>query len=69
MAKEKKQGNFIKNFFVGEASEIKRIKWPKFSELMINTGKVLVFCILFALFFVLCDLAVGKLLLLMGVGQ
>ncbi len=52
----------------GIATEIKRIRWIKFSELMESTGKVLVFCILFGIFFVLCDLVISKLLLLIGVG-
>ena len=46
----KKDG--ITTFFKGVVSEAKRIKWPKFSQLMKNTAKVLFFCILFALFFV-----------------
>ena len=48
--------------------EIKRIRWPKFSELMSNTAKVMVFAIAFGLFFVLCDLIISRLLLLIGVG-
>ncbi len=62
-------GNPISRFFSGVATEIKRIRWPKFSELMADTGKVLVFCILFAIFFVLCDLVVSKFLLMIGVGR
>ena len=52
----------------GIKTEIKRIRWPKASEMVSNTGKVLLFCILFGLFFVLCDLIISKLLLLIGVG-
>ncbi len=52
----------------GIKTEIKRIRWPKFSEMTTNTAKVLVFCILFGIFFVLCDLVIGKLLLVIGVG-
>lgn len=48
--------------------EVKRIRWPKFSELMANTGKVLAFALAFGAFFVLCDLILSKLLLLLGVG-
>ena len=48
--------------------EIKRIRWPKFSELMLNTAKVLVFGFAFGLFFVLCNLILSKVLLLLGVG-
>ena len=58
----------IKGIFTGIITEAKRIRWPKFSELMSNTGKVLVFCILFAIFFILCDLVVSELLVLIGVG-
>ena len=48
--------------------EVKRVRWPKFSELMSNTGKVLAFAVAFGLFFVLCDLIISRLLLLLGVG-
>ena len=48
--------------------EVKRIRWPKFSELMSNTAKVLTFAVAFGLFFVLCDLIISRLLLLLGVG-
>ena len=63
-----KNDNKIKSFFTGIVTETKRIRFPKVSELVTNTGKVLVFCVLFALFFVLCDLAVSELLVLIGVG-
>ena len=74
MAKKKEEKKVslsekIKGFFVGIANETKRIRWPKFSELMSNTAKVLVFCVLFALFFVLCDLIVSGLLVKIGVGS
>ena len=48
--------------------EVKRVRWPKFSELMSNTLKVLVFGFAFGLFFVLCNLVISRLLLLLGVG-
>jgi preprotein translocase SecE subunit len=54
--------------FSGISTEVKRIRWPKGSELLASTGKVLLFCILFGAFFVLCDLVVSKLLLWIGVG-
>lgn len=54
--------------FEGIKTEVKRIRWIKFSELLESTGKVLAFCILFGVFFVLCDLAISKLLLMIGVG-
>ncbi len=72
--KDKKQGIFsrifggIGNFFKGVFKEASRVRWPKFSELMVNTGKVLVFCVLFAVFFILCDAVVSELLLLIGIG-
>ncbi|MGI6510004.1 MAG: preprotein translocase subunit SecE [Erysipelotrichaceae bacterium] len=62
-------GNPISRFFSGVATEIKRIRWPKFSELVADTGRVLAFCILFAIFFVLCDLVVSKFLIMIGVGR
>lgn len=64
-----KNENKIKSFFTGIVTETKRIRFPKLSEMVSNTGKVLVFCVLFALFFVICDLAVSELLVLIGVGR
>lgn len=52
----------------GIKTEVKRIRWIKPAELAESTGKVLLFCILFGIFFMLCDLVIGKLLLLLGVG-
>jgi preprotein translocase SecE subunit len=52
----------------GIKTEIKRIRWIKFPELLQNTGKVLAFCVLFGVFFILCDLVISKLLLMIGVG-
>ncbi|MBQ1315350.1 MAG: preprotein translocase subunit SecE [Erysipelotrichaceae bacterium] len=52
----------------GIKTEIKRIRWIKFPELLESTGKVLLFCILFGIFFVLCDLVISKALLMIGVG-
>ena len=52
----------------GISTEIKRIRWIKPSELLESTGKTLVFCLLFGIFFVLCDLVVSKFLLMIGVG-
>ena len=52
----------------GITTEIKRIRWIKFGELLESTGKVLAFCVLFGIFFVLCDLVISKLLLMIGVG-
>ncbi len=77
MAKEnKKQTNSgtgiwdkITGFFTGVKTEAKRVRWPKFSELMSNSGKVIFFCVLFAIFFILCDLLISELLVLIGVGK
>jgi len=67
---EKKQNIFgkIADLFVGIGNEARKVRWPKFTDLMSSTGKVLVFCILFAVFFILCDLLVSELLVLIGVG-
>lgn len=54
--------------FEGIKTEVKRIRWVKFGELLESTGKVLAFCVLFGIFFVLCDLVISKLLLMIGVG-
>ncbi len=52
----------------GIKTEVKRIRWIKPAELVTSTGKVLLFCILFGLYFMLCDLVISKLLLMLGVG-
>ena len=52
----------------GIKTEVKRIRWIKPAELFESTGKVLVFCVLFGVFFMLCDLIISKLLLMLGVG-
>ncbi|MBO4219154.1 MAG: preprotein translocase subunit SecE [Erysipelotrichaceae bacterium] len=59
----------ITGFFTGVQTEAKRVRWPKFSELMSNSGKVIVFCVLFAIFFVICDLLISEFLVLIGVGK
>ncbi len=52
----------------GITTEIKRIRWTKSGELLTNTGKVLLFCLLFGVFFTLCDALISEFLLLIGVG-
>ncbi len=52
----------------GISNEIKRIRWSSPKDLFSDTGKVLIFCICFGVYFVLCDLLVSQLLLLMGIG-
>lgn len=54
--------------FSGIAKEIKRIRWPKTSDLTENSGEVILFCVFFGAFFVLCELAITFILRLMGVG-
>ena len=79
MAKDKKTGVKEKELkdvpiqlkwftWEGITTEIKRIRWIKPGELVESTGKVLLFCVLFGVFFVLCDLVISKLLLMIGVG-
>lgn len=79
MAKEKKQEVKEKELkevpiqlkwftWEGITTEVKRIRWAKPGELVESTGKVLLFCILFGVYFVLCDLVISKLLLMIGVG-
>lgn len=51
----------------GIRSEISRIRWPKPKELMSNSVKVLVFTVLFAIFFVLCELVSSGFLKLIGI--
>lgn len=48
--------------------EIKRIRWPKFAELMSDSAKVIFFGVAFGVFFVVCNIVLSKLLLLLGVG-
>lgn len=52
----------------GITSEIKKIRWATPKELLTDTEKVLLFCILFGIYFVLCDLIIARFLLLIGVG-
>ena len=53
--------------FEGIAKEARRIKWPTGKELLEKSGKVLVFICLFALFFVLTELAISGLMNLVGI--
>ncbi|MCF0110586.1 MAG: preprotein translocase subunit SecE [Erysipelotrichaceae bacterium] len=52
----------------GIMTEVKRIRWPGAGELAEKSGKVLLFCALFAAFFVLCETLVAAVLRLIGVG-
>ena len=51
----------------GIRNEIRRIRWPSWNDLAENTGKVLLFLVLFALFFVLSELLISWLLSVLGV--
>lgn len=50
----------------GIRSEISRIRWPKPKDLAENSAKVLVFTVLFAIFFVLCEVVSTGFLKLIG---
>lgn len=39
----------------GIRSEISRIRWPKTKDLVESSAKVLCFTVIFAIFFVLCE--------------
>ena len=52
----------------GIMTEIKRIRWPGMPELMEKSLKVIFFCVLFGIFFVVCETIVAACLRLIGVG-
>ena len=52
----------------GIFTEIKRIRWPKQSEVLRLTGITLVFIIFFGLFFVVSEALVAFFLRLIGIG-
>lgn len=51
----------------GIRSEIRRIRWPKMKDLAGNSGKVLLFTVLFALFFFLCEVISSGFLKVVGI--
>lgn len=51
----------------GIRSEISRIRWPKAKDLIENSTKVLFFTVLFALFFVLCEVIASGFLKYIGI--
>ena len=52
----------------GIMTEIKRIRWPHKKDLVEKTLKVLFFCVLFGIFFMLCEVGVAGILKLIGIG-
>lgn len=50
----------------GIQSEIKRIRWPKLSDLTKNSLIVIVFTVAFGLFFVVCELIASGFLTIVG---
>lgn len=52
----------------GIGKEIKRIRWPKKKDLGLNTAEVLIFCVFFGVFFVVCEFLVSFFLRLIGIG-
>jgi len=59
-AKVKKPSK-IATFFRDLKSEFKRISWPTLKQVTKNTGIVIAFIVILALFVVLVDLGFGKL--------
>lgn len=52
----------------GISKEVKRIRWPKRKELFGSSSEVLLFCVAFGVFFVVCELGVTFFLKLIGIG-
>jgi preprotein translocase SecE subunit len=52
----------------GIRKEARRVRWPKRGDVMRNTGEVVLFTALFALFFIFCDFIASNLLALLGIG-
>ncbi|MDE6195767.1 MAG: preprotein translocase subunit SecE, partial [Erysipelotrichaceae bacterium] len=51
---------------VGIQSEIRRIRWPKLSDLTKNSFIVIMFTVAFGLFFVVCELIASGFLTIVG---
>lgn len=51
----------------GIRAEIGRIRWPKPKDLAVNSGKVIFFTVLFAVFFLLCEFVASGFLRYVGV--
>lgn len=43
----------------GVFGELKNVKWPRFKELMANSGLVILFTVLFGAYFFACELLCG----------
>ncbi|MFI3284801.1 MAG: preprotein translocase subunit SecE [Erysipelotrichaceae bacterium] len=52
----------------GISKEIKRIRWPKTTELIRYSQEVLIFCIFFGVFFVACEFLITFALKVIGIG-
>lgn len=52
----------------GISKEIKRIRWPKTADLTSNSAEVILFCVFFGAFFVVCEFVITFILRLIGVG-
>ncbi len=52
----------------GIAKEIKRIRWPKTSDLTSSSAEVILFCAFFGVFFVICEFVITFILRIIGVG-
>ncbi|MDO4701156.1 preprotein translocase subunit SecE [Erysipelotrichaceae bacterium OH741_COT-311] len=52
----------------GIMKEIGRIRWPKMSELSLNSLEVIIFTAFFGLFFVACEFIITHLLKVTGIG-
>lgn len=52
----------------GIMTEVKRIRWPNTNDLATKSAKTLLFCVLFAAFFMTCEVVVASFLKLIGIG-
>lgn len=58
MSKEKKEWTYSPK---GVWSELKKVQWPTFGNLMSTSGLVIAFTALFGVYFFLCELASSSL--------
>lgn len=49
----------IKKYFKETKSELKKVTWPSWEQLKQNTGVILVFIIIAAVFLLVCDTVFG----------
>lgn len=49
----------LKKYFKDTKSELKKVTWPSKEQLKKNTGVILVFIIIAAIFLFVCDIAFG----------